>query len=120
MRVAIIGSRKYPHPERVRAYVRWLHEQHGGDLIIISGRGRGVDTWAEEEAVRLGIKTDIHPADWAAHGKRAGFIRNADIVASADVVVAFWDGHSRGTADSLRHCHRLGRPYRVFPVTPAA
>jgi hypothetical protein len=39
--------------------------------------------------------------DWDKHGKAAGFIRNQEIVDNCDFVVAFWDGASRGTKDTI-------------------
>lgn len=39
MKLAIIGSREYPHPEKVVAFVNALPE----GTIVVSGDGRGPD-----------------------------------------------------------------------------
>jgi len=42
------------------------------------------------------LAVDVVHADWDAHGRRAGPIRNAEVVARSDRLVAFWNGKSRG------------------------
>ena len=37
------------------------------------------------------------PADWNKYGKRAGYLRNADMAKEAHALIAFWDGKSKGT-----------------------
>ena len=93
MKVAIVGSRNYPDLEKVREFVRDLSQ----DDIIISGGAKGVDETAEDEARKLGMEVISIPAEWNKYGRRAGLMRNDLIVAMADLVVAFWDGVSRGT-----------------------
>ena len=44
-------------------------------------------------------------------------MRNPDIVAAADRVVAFWDGTSRGTADSIEIARKTGKPVAVVHPT---
>lgn len=39
----------------------------------------------------------------------AGFIRNTDIITEADVIVAFWDNVSKGTADSIEKGKKLNK-----------
>lgn len=41
-------------------------------------------------------------------------MRNDLIVARAELVLAFWDGCSRGTVYTIRRCRAMGVPYRVF------
>jgi hypothetical protein len=109
-RVAVVGSRDYPARERVAAFVAGLPK----GTIVVSGGARGVDAWAEEAARAAGLKTRIHHADWEGLGRRAGPVRNALIVADCDEVVAFWNGSSRGTLDTLVQAFEAGRTVRVF------
>lgn len=119
MRVAIIGSRDFPNEQRVRDYVDALFEEGNDERrrpVIISGGARGVDSWAESTALDRGWEVDIHPADWDTYGKSAGFRRNQDIVMSADLVVAFWDGKSKGTKHSIDLALKYCVPLEViFP-----
>lgn len=109
-RIAIVGSRDYPRRDQVIAFVRSLPR----DTVIISGGARGVDTWAAEEACARGMNVvEIFP-DWDRHGKSAGLIRNGQIVDQCDELVAFWDGTSRGTKNSIDRARHAGKPVRVF------
>lgn len=110
MKVAIVGSRDYHDWAKVREYVRAL--PFGS--VVVSGGARGVDRIAENEARRHGIATEIFPADWQGLGKRAGFVRNQEIVDAADRVVAFWNGVSRGTAHTIELARMAGKPLEVI------
>jgi YspA, cpYpsA-related SLOG family len=112
MKIAIVGSRAYPNEAQVRAYVRSLP----ADTVIVSGGARGVDRWAEDEARRCGMAVRIFPADWKQYGTQAGFIRNRDIIAAADKVVAFHYRASRGTAHSILLARAAGKPVEVWGV----
>jgi hypothetical protein len=110
--VAIVGSRKYPNLPLVRDFVRMLPPQ----VDIISGGAKGVDQTAEFAAREYGKGVTVFAAEWDRYGKAAGFIRNQDIVDCADVVVAFWDGKSRGTQHSIALAQKAGTPHYVFPA----
>ncbi len=43
----------------------------------------------------------IFIAEWDKYGKSAGYIRNRLIVQESDMIVAFWDGKSKGTKHSI-------------------
>jgi hypothetical protein len=75
-----------------------------------------VDRIAVAEAQRLNMPYEEHLPDWNRYGKRAGAMRNAEIVNRADEVVAFWNGKSRGTQITIRMALEAGRPVRVFGI----
>ena len=110
MRLAIVGSREYAHPDKVRGFVSNL----AADTVVVSGGARGVDTWAAEAAKARGLEVQIFPAMWGAYGKRAGFMRNKQIVEAADGVVAFWDGQSKGTQHTISLAKEAGKPVRII------
>lgn len=117
-RIAIIGSRNFAAPDLVRAYVAALPR----GCLVVSGAAVGVDTWAEEAAEAASLESLIFHADWDGLGQRAGPIRNEQIIAAADAVVAFWDGKSRGTLNALYLAEEKGIPITIFdeagePVT---
>jgi hypothetical protein len=56
----------------------------------------------------------VYQANWDRLGRKAGPLRNAHIVANADRVVAFWDGKSRGTLNTVVQADRAGLPIEVF------
>ena len=45
----------------------------------------------------------------------AGFMRNTDIINEAELVVAFWDGQSKGTKDSIDKAEKQNK--RVLTIT---
>jgi predicted Rossmann fold nucleotide-binding protein DprA/Smf involved in DNA uptake len=110
--IAIIGSRHYPNPGPVTAYVSRLP----ADAVVISGGARGVDSIAERAASARGLETLIFRADWKRLGRRAEPIRNAQIVALANSVAAFWDGASRGTLNTVVLALREGLPVEIYDV----
>lgn len=73
-----------------------------GPFTVLHGGACGVDTWSGWAARGLGLNVEVIEADWRKHGKRAGFIRNSEMLARRpDYVIAFWDGLSRGTLDTI-------------------
>lgn len=111
--IAIVGSRDYMHREKIREVVHWIASR-APEAIIVSGGARGVDSLAEAAAYECHLRCVVYPADWERYGKKAGFIRNKDIIAAADRVIGFWDGVSKGTAHSLRLARSTGKPLSVF------
>lgn len=84
------------------------------DTVLVSGGARGVDSVAEGAARERGLEVEIFPANWKKYGKRAGFLRNEDIVKAADKVYAFWDGQSRGTRHTMELAKKAGKLEAVF------
>lgn len=80
---------------------------------IVSGRASGADRAGERWAHGRGLPVKGFPADWDAHGKAAGPIRNRAMAAYADALVAFWDGESCGTANMVAEMRKLGKPVVV-------
>ena len=110
MNVAIIGSRSFTDYERAEEFLSVL------DLDItriISGGAKGADAIAERYASEHGIPITVYPADWKRYGRGAGMIRNKLIIADADVVIAFWDGASKGTKNSIELAHKAGKQVAI-------
>lgn len=75
---------------------------------VVSGDATGADSWGIVWAKRRGLPIERHPADWKKHGRAAGPVRNAEMVAKADALIAIWDGESRGTADVMEKACAAG------------
>ena len=110
MRIAVVGSRDYADLERVARYVTALPP----GSVVVSGGARGVDRAAALAARAAGLTVRVLDADWKRLGRGAGFARNEQIVAEAERVVAFWDGTSRGTVDTIRRARAGGKAVTVF------
>jgi hypothetical protein len=71
-------------------------------IIIISGGARGADTLGERYARLRHFSLIKMKADWNKYKKRAGFIRNREMLHIANGVVCFWDKKSTGTGDMVK------------------
>lgn len=83
---------------------------------IISGGAAGVDSLAREAAEKMGIPIVELLPDYGSYGARAPLLRDTEIVEASDMVLAFWDLTSRGTAYTLNECIRLQVPLRIIPL----
>lgn len=64
---------------------------------------------AEEFAAGLGLTIEHHSADWKTDGKRAGYLRNAEMVAlGADICLAYIKNGSRGATMPARMAEKAG------------
>jgi predicted Rossmann fold nucleotide-binding protein DprA/Smf involved in DNA uptake len=110
MKLAIIGSRNL-NVENIGDYIP------SGVTEIVSGGAKGIDTLAAQYARGKGIVLTEFLPDYARYGKGAPIVRNKQIAEYADAVLAFWDGKSKGTADSIRRFRKLGKPIKVVLIT---
>lgn len=81
----------------------------------------GADLLAAEVAFELGMTVEEHPAAWiredGSFDRLAGFRRNSKMLASGvDFVLAFWDGRSTGTYDTLVKARARGIPEKVIKI----
>ena len=111
MRVAIIGSRDFNDYELVQKTLNPVKEKI---TLIVSGGARGADSLGARYAKDNQIETSIFIPDWDKHGKSAGYIRNKDIVSNCDVVIAFWDGQSKGTQHSFKLAKELNKGIKII------
>ena len=111
MKVAVVGSRN-------------LTINNLGDYLpkdtteIVSGGARGIDRCAREYAKSQKIKLTEFLPEYDQYGRSAPLRRNITIIEYADLVLAFWDGSSRGTKYVIDNCKRLGIPVKVFVPQP--
>lgn len=100
MKVAIVGSRSFDNMKLLQEKV---YELTKGAVIeeIISGGAHGADNLARIYAVTHNLPLIEFIPKWQEHGKAAGPIRNKYIVDRADIIIAFWDGISKGTKSSI-------------------
>lgn len=117
MNVIVAGGRKFTDTILMVQEIRKLAmEGHiEADSTLICGMARGADMAAYcvwRDIFDLPIMK--FPADWDAEPRRAGYIRNEKMAQYADVLIAFWDGESRGTKHMIETMHKLGKPVYVI------
>lgn len=87
-------------------------------ITIISGEARGADTLAKQYAEECGWEYVGYPADWNTYGKRAGPIRNRQMLVEGqpDLVVAFLARDSRGTQNMINQATKAGIPVEIVNI----
>ena len=113
MKVAVVGSRDFDDFDYLSAILDCTRNLPGIDLII-SGGARGADRLAEQYAKQHTIPIKIFYAEWDKYGKSAGYRRNIDIINEAEMVIAFWDGKSKGTKHSIDLAKKQGKLISVY------
>lgn len=133
MRVIVTGSRRWEDPGAARrAIVNRLFGIPTNAVIVVgydpeTDHPKGVDRFAYQEAQKLGLGVEAHPARWQEHDregqtkvrcyckpgqetcKAAGFRRNQEMVdLGAYMAIAFWNGKSSGTRDCMDRCRAAG------------
>ncbi|MFB4280831.1 SLOG family protein [Nonomuraea sp. MTCD27] len=120
-RVLITGSRTWLDPLPVHNALTQLLREHGALAVMHGACRTGADSYAAQwvaQAVRRSPGNVVEipvPADWETHGRKAGPLRNQWMVdLGHDLVLAFHDGASRGTADCIRRAEKAGIPVRRY------
>lgn len=81
--------------------------------LVVEGGAHGADRHARQAARLMGIPVKTFPADWTKHGKRAGGVRNQQMLDTGpELVIAFYPstGITPGTADMIRRAMAAGVP----------
>ena len=106
MKVAVIGSRNLI-VDNLGDYLP------AGTTELVSGGARGIDTCARRYADTHGMKITEFLPEYNLYGRAAPIKRNYLIIDYADIVLAFWDGKSRGTKMVIETCRKIGKEVRV-------
>jgi len=93
MILLLTGSRTMTEYGTVEAAINEAIEKHGKPTKIIHGGANGADTLAERYAQLNGYDTHVIKPDYEKYGsKYAPLVRNKELVNTATVVVAVYDG----------------------------
>ncbi len=122
-RILVTGTRKTTaKQDDYVATVLYLAAQPsmtlGLPIVVVHGAAKGVDSaaasWAKDA---MSVTPEPHPADWDRHGKKAGAIRNGEMVAAgAHICLAFPGPDSIGTWDCLKQAVGAGIHSRIYPL----
>lgn len=112
MKVAVVGCRK-TSGYSVDKIIDYLPSDTSE---LVSGGAIGIDSLAEKAAIRLGLPIKIFYPDYETNGRLAPLIRNSQIVEYADLILAFWDHKSKGTANTLKRCIEASKPFQIITI----
>lgn len=113
-KVGVVGSRNFTDSLKFEANLTQILNDKGIPiskecLKIVSGGAKGADTLARCFAQKHGLEITEYKNDFAKYGVRGYFERNKQIVEDSDFIIAFWDGESRGTLNTLEQCKKIGK-----------
>lgn len=134
-KVIVAGSRTFHEYETVQSTLSAMFEE---PVIIVSGGANGPDTMGAKWAAEVGYPIEKHPAHWMnldvpgckirynAHGPynaNAGMNRNKRMLESVQanpdggMVVAFWNGRSKGTKNMIEIAQKAGIEVHIVSVS---
>lgn len=113
MKLAIIGSRTFNDFILLN---NTLNNFKSKITLVISGGAKGADSLGEKWAYENSIPTKIFLPDWDKFGKKAGIIRNNDIILNCDACIAFWDNKSSGTKHAISLCEKYDKPFKIIVI----
>ena len=138
LRILCTGSRDWKDWEAIRRCFAFWVPYAGGTITVIHGAqvteetdalGRktgekwGADHIVDQLARQMGAIVDPHPADWERWGKKAGHLRNQEMVDLnnhnlIDVCLAWPLQSSRGTFDCMRRAALARIPVLNYGYRP--
>jgi hypothetical protein len=116
MRILITGDRNWECRPLARQIIGRLTRRYGSKIVIVHGAGNGVDQAFAIECREGNITAAAHPAKWEM-GKRAGPLRNAEMIATKpDFVIAVHRdlARSKGIKDCVKQAIEAGIPVYLF------
>lgn len=116
MMILACGSRGWDNDEAIYHELRKFPPNK--TTKIIHGGAKGADCAAGIIADDLGMSVEVFLADWKTYGKSAGIKRNIRMLDERpDMVLAFWDGESRGTKHTIVEALKRGIPTRIIGLS---
>jgi len=108
-RIAVVGSRNFTNYEQMKRILKpYL------PFILITGGASGADSLAEQFAVEYDLEVLIHYPEWNKYGRKAAYVRNSFIIRDCEFLIAFWNGHSKGTKMVIELAKKKHKPCRVI------
>ena len=114
MKLVVCGGRTFKDALYVVGVLDGIHRLQP-ITVLIHGAAPGADTHASHWAWLRGVQELVYPADWKAHGKAAGPIRNQQMVnAGPSLCVAFPGGKGTDNMKDRARAHGV----RVLEFSP--
>lgn len=116
LKIVIAGGRHFNNYDLLKSKCDSILSQkvqEGYKIIIVSGKAKGADSLGERYAKEKGYIVDEFPADWSL-GPKAGPIRNEQMAAHSDALIAFWNGKSKGTKSMINLAKKYNLSIRII------
>lgn len=118
VRILITGSRDWDNKGVISDALLPYEEDSTFVPTLVSGACKtGADVIAENIAEKWGWVVERHPANWNKYGKKAGMIRNDEMVKlGADICFAFIKDGSLGASMTANRALKAYIPLVIHPI----
>lgn len=86
------------------------------DEVLVGDCPTGIDLFVREFCKEREVPFTVFVADWNKYGRAAGPIRNGQMVEEADLLIAFWDGNSKGTLSAITQAVKKKLRVKIYPL----
>lgn len=119
MILGVSGCRSFRSPTLATFALQWMIDdakEFGYEVsaVHVGDCPSGVDLHVRDWAERHQFPHEVHRADWANEGRKAGPRRNRKLVEASDALLAIWDGKSRGTRSAIQLAVAAKIPIVIF------
>ena len=107
LRILVCGGRHFSDYALLEKTINGVIAESGcKDIEIVSGHCVGADRLGELYAEKHNVQVKIFPAEWKKYGKRAGSMRNKQMIDYISgfknkIVVAFVSAKTKGTRNTI-------------------
>lgn len=115
MKICVNGSRGFQDYDLLEATLDELLKDTSPEFIL--GGAVGADSLAQMYAARKKIPATIIRPDWNKFGRKAGMLRNIEMIDQVEWLIAFWDGQSRGTKQAIEYAKSKGKRVEIVRYT---
>lgn len=112
-KVIIAGSRTFQDFDLLCEKMDFFLQAINDDVEVVCGMAAGADLLGKKYAEQRGYHVREFPAQWDTYGKRAGYLRNAEMAEYANACIVFWDGQSKGSKHMIDTAKKNKLPVRV-------
>jgi len=114
MVLLVCGSRDWNDADTIRIMLQEAWAE--GFRVLVHGAAPGADSLAGAIGRQLGFEVLSFPADWDRLGKKAGPVRNRQMLreTSPIKVLAFQNNRSSGTQDMINISKQAGKEVQVI------
>lgn len=110
--VVCSGSRTWVDREYIQQRIQALPAA----AKVLVGDARGADGAVRQACSTSGIPCERFDADWDQYGRRAGILRNLQMLEhdpAPELVLCFWIGASKGTRHVVTTAMKMGLPLEL-------
>lgn len=115
-KIAVVGTRNYDDYDHFVGWIKYYTQNIANVCFVSGGAKSGRDALIKRYAEENEMYIIEHFPQYSVYGKAAPLHRNTLIVNDAEMMIAFWDGKSKGTNDAIEKAKEKGIPIRIVNI----